>query len=637
MLPQVTYPAAYGYGRGFRVTKNGNYNVYGLTLSPGVTVNQSTGNTLVFAAMNNFISGGDGTFARGEFVGSGVPMFHIHNTGEIRPLFNWPGTIAKVPVSTVASPVPFTVAQTRTGSATANIKYWINGAAAPLQTPGSSYGSGLGGTVTQISSNGGNGGIAGDFVYVAFFDGKAFTDQEIAGLHNSLTGNNAFSLITDGALPATIGNGQSAQAQSSVSGGISAVTLGSDFGNAAATQSSTSTSSTLSAVAANALQINNNPGQPESAINFGSAGFALVVGNSAGDPGASIVFASNNAILQDGTSTQQESSSATGITTPAPATIGSATSTQQSTSLASDATIQSPATLGNAASAQQSTSSPEGIATQYSLDSANSMMARQSSGGAISASDVGFASLGDSAASTGLMAESTPVTDKCTSRLRQDRINEKIWQGRGKAASVLGACFDVYRPTEYLPGLSNRVFRLKAVMNNQDNNYTHPGSIRSPFWNADMDGRWTMPGDYLVSVKNPDNIYFILAQDPLLPIPVVECNTRVKISRKLLNAGFGRQAYGGACSGNSVDITGHDEIGRAFWPASVMFGGGQGTQSSLPAGVKTDGWVILLPSSLKVFVRPADIIESEAGTRMAVHQAEIQGTGHRIRAAEVAA
>jgi len=212
-------------------------------------------------------------------------------------------------------------------------------------------------------------------------------------------------------------------------------------------------------------------------------------------------------------------------------------------------------------------------------------------------------------------------------------IHAKIYSGRAKAALRLGIDYKVMRPVSADDPLTNHVATTNVALNSGDNTYAKPNLYGDAVWYADMDGRLTRSGDYLVHSTAPTDVRFIAAQQLLLPVVCIECNRRVRVSRQASNVAVGEVSYSGATTDNETNILG----ASALWPASILFGGKSQSESMLPTSAKRTGWRILLPSSVPagVVITASDIITDDLGRRYIVDGAELSDMGWRINANEL--
>lgn len=214
------------------------------------------------------------------------------------------------------------------------------------------------------------------------------------------------------------------------------------------------------------------------------------------------------------------------------------------------------------------------------------------------------------------------------------QINAKIYAGRGKAALRLGTDYNVYRPVGAGNPLANQIATIKAAFNAGDNSYGSPNMPGDAFWYGDFDGRVTQDGDYLIHGTIPTDVKFVMAQQLLLPIIVVDCNRAIRVSRTSAQSGVGDAGYSGACDHVDTDVLGV-AAGNVTWPASILFGKGSGASTGLPSSVPQAGWRILLPPSVPVTIKNADILTDDLGKRYVVQAAEQSDAGWRINAVEV--
>ncbi len=216
------------------------------------------------------------------------------------------------------------------------------------------------------------------------------------------------------------------------------------------------------------------------------------------------------------------------------------------------------------------------------------------------------------------------------------QIHAKIYAGRGKAALRLGQDCAVMRPDQAADPLANQIAVLKAAFNAGDNTYRVPNLPGKAIWFGDFDGNQTQPGDYLVRASD-GQIYYIAAQQSLLPMICIECNRLVRVARAVpqgADDAVGAVGYSGLCDtpAQSCNVLGSDTAG---WPCSILFGGRSQAAAGLPGDVKNTGWRILLPPSVPVVLRAGDIVADDLGRRYAIEGAELSDSGWRINAQEV--
>ena len=216
-------------------------------------------------------------------------------------------------------------------------------------------------------------------------------------------------------------------------------------------------------------------------------------------------------------------------------------------------------------------------------------------------------------------------------------IQQRIYAGRGKAALRVGLPCAQYRPLTAAAPLGNALGTSLAAFNSGDSKYLKPNEYGDPTWYADLDGRQTLVGDYLVRATDSET-WFIAGQQQLLPIIAINCNRRLRISRQTGASGsVGLQGYNttSPCDPSGMaDLLGTSA--GALWPASILLGGrAQQSGSHLPSGVPQAGWRILLPASVPVTLMAGDIATDDLGRRYAITAAENTDLGWRLNAYEI--
>lgn len=209
-------------------------------------------------------------------------------------------------------------------------------------------------------------------------------------------------------------------------------------------------------------------------------------------------------------------------------------------------------------------------------------------------------------------------------------LQAKIYAGRAKAAAKIGLSCNVFRPALAVNPMTNRVATLPVAFNARDLAYKAPSEYGQALWYADMDGTQTQPGDYLVRVSD-GAIWFVAAQQQLLPIVTVECPRKLYCVRQEAVTAVGAVGYGGLQPANDVDALGN---AQTPWPCSILTGGRALTGPPLPADVKQGGWRILLPPSVPITLAPSDILVDDLGRRFIIESAELSELGWRINANE---
>jgi hypothetical protein len=202
-------------------------------------------------------------------------------------------------------------------------------------------------------------------------------------------------------------------------------------------------------------------------------------------------------------------------------------------------------------------------------------------------------------------------------------LQDRVYRGLNAAARAIGTDTDAYRPSGRSEPLDrqNRFLRLRAAFTARDARFEHPNAYGDALWYGIFDAAYTHPGDYLVQA---DKIWFIAAQQRLLPVLCVQTNRIVSFSRPAAPSSTGVNTYGGA-------VTATNEIMLANWPASVIGVAGRGHPSAdLPNDSSIPYWTILLPAIADVVLLPADLMMDDLGRNAVVAGAELTDLGWRI-------
>jgi hypothetical protein len=202
-------------------------------------------------------------------------------------------------------------------------------------------------------------------------------------------------------------------------------------------------------------------------------------------------------------------------------------------------------------------------------------------------------------------------------------LQDRVYRGLNAAARAVGTDTDAYRPSRLSEPLDrrNRFLRLRAAFTARDARFTHPNAYGDALWYGIFDAAYTRPGDYLVQA---DKVWFIAAQQHLLPVLCVQTNRIVSFSRPVAPARTGINAYGGA-------VTATNEMILTNWPASVIGVAGRGHPSAdLPSDSSIPYWTVLLPAITGVVLLPADLMMDDLGRNAVVAGAELSDLGWRI-------
>lgn len=208
------------------------------------------------------------------------------------------------------------------------------------------------------------------------------------------------------------------------------------------------------------------------------------------------------------------------------------------------------------------------------------------------------------------------------------RLQERIYRGRGKAAHHIGRPCAVFRPNNPTAPLTNQIAQFNVAFAAADQSYLKPNLYGKPVWYADYDGRHTKPGDYVVRISD-NQVWFIAAQQQLLPIVAISCNASIVVRRQAQSTTFGAEGYSGIIDPNYV-------LGSldSPWPASILIGGRALAAVGLPADVKESGWRILLPASVPLTIEAGDRLDDDQSRGFWVESAELTDLGWRLTANE---
>ncbi|MBN9560257.1 MAG: hypothetical protein J0H14_05940 [Alphaproteobacteria bacterium] len=202
-------------------------------------------------------------------------------------------------------------------------------------------------------------------------------------------------------------------------------------------------------------------------------------------------------------------------------------------------------------------------------------------------------------------------------------LQDRISRGLGTAARRIGASTDAYRPRGTSDPLAraNRFLRLPAAFSGPDGKFARPNGYGDALWFGVFDAAYTRPGDYLVQ---GGSIWFVAAQQPLLPVLCVQTNRTVAFRRPAAPGGVGVNSYGGIALSTATPLI-------SGWPASVL-GASPGNRPSanLPSDSSVGTWTVLLPAVEDVVLRPADLMTDDLDRTGIVASAEITDLGWRL-------
>ena len=202
-------------------------------------------------------------------------------------------------------------------------------------------------------------------------------------------------------------------------------------------------------------------------------------------------------------------------------------------------------------------------------------------------------------------------------RRLQDRIN---W-GLNRTARFLGLPTDAYRPDGPRNPLraANRYLRLHAAFSKADGDFDEAVPFGVPLWRGHFDGAYTRPGDYLVQ---DGNIWFIAAQQSLLPILCVKTNATISIGRPV------SPDTGTTYGTTSPNLT---EPLISEWPVCISsIGGGQQSPSRLPSDSVVSHWTVIMPRVPESMPRISDIVTDANQTNGTIFAIEPSDLGLRL-------
>lgn len=204
-------------------------------------------------------------------------------------------------------------------------------------------------------------------------------------------------------------------------------------------------------------------------------------------------------------------------------------------------------------------------------------------------------------------------------------LQDRIYWGANVAARQTGALTDAFRPTECTAPLNatNRYLRLPATFTGVDGKFTRPNPYGSALQYGIFDAAYTRVGDYLVQGVS---IWFIAAQQPLLPVLCVKTNRTVSFSRAAAPTATGVNSYGGVTVATATALL-------SDWPASVLGASGGGLpDADLPSDSTVPYWTVLLPAIPGVVLRTADLMVDDLGRNAVIAAVELSDLGWRLTA-----
>ena len=212
--------------------------------------------------------------------------------------------------------------------------------------------------------------------------------------------------------------------------------------------------------------------------------------------------------------------------------------------------------------------------------------------------------------------------------MEQSHLQDRISWGLNRTARHIGQKTDAYRPKGNGNPLSptNRFLQLQAAFSASDGKFSRPNGYGNALWQGYFDSAYTQPGDYLVQ---DGNIWFIAAQQKLLPVLCVQTNRTASFVRPAATSTIGLNPYGGMALQASTKLI--TDI-----PVSILGISSAGKPSAaLPDDSVTGWWTVLLPAiapspASPIILRPADLIKDDLGRIAIITGSELTDLGWRL-------
>jgi len=210
--------------------------------------------------------------------------------------------------------------------------------------------------------------------------------------------------------------------------------------------------------------------------------------------------------------------------------------------------------------------------------------------------------------------------------MNEAQLQDRLHWGLNRAANILGRTADAYRPRGCgnPVNLANRYLRLHAAFTRADAGFSRAVSYGVAEWCGIFDAAYTRVGDYLVQ---DHHAWFIIAQQPLLPVLCIKANRVVSIARSVT-----------AGDAAALDASGSQSMTRVIsdWPASVLGIETEGRSlSHLPGDTAIPAATVLLPSTHGKRIQRADLVTDDQGTTSLVVSSELSDLGWRLNIRQV--
>lgn len=249
-------------------------------------------------------------------------------------------------------------------------------------------------------------------------------------------------------------------------------------------------------------------------------------------------------------------------------------------------------------------------------------------------------------------------------------LQPKVQKGYSKCAIKIGAQFFIYRPRSAINPIQPLYFVTEVPMSaNVSWDYMKSNRYGTAVWNLIVDCDNTIiqeglstydttgnniyfpyitmgfnlqgayggtslsaqVGDYLipaVPIDQDNSIYFVAAEQYLLPPLGVKCNRTIQIIRPTYQTGAGFQGYSEYLPSTSIVIA-------SGMPASVLEQSQGKNDTKLPTDTKDPKWIVLFPDNGSIIVRVDDIIIDDLNQNYVVTDNELTELGWRVLAQQV--
>ncbi len=217
--------------------------------------------------------------------------------------------------------------------------------------------------------------------------------------------------------------------------------------------------------------------------------------------------------------------------------------------------------------------------------------------------------------------------------MNADRMQDMVARGLGRAATMLGAWCDAYRPATARCPLdpAHRFLRLQAAFAPPDGRFTKPVGHDEAVWTGIFDSAYTRVGDYIVRDGADPGVWFVAAQQPSLPVLCIRTTGVVGLRRAAAAIAPGANGYGGI-NRETASVLLQD------WPAAVLASRGAGLDAALPGDATDGSWRVLLPVLPKgINLRSGDLMLDDAGRAGVVTSAEASALGWKLAVRQAAA